>query len=236
MDEAIIQEPGAEALETSMKAVFRCSPQITALAASVTASGATLFTNFDNPLEGAGSTFTLAEEQLSDTPALWLCLSDQDMVDQAFARAEAIARDLECTKSDVLIAVFGEALLGLLCQHANRHHKPIEALVRRGDIEGVARARRNGQFVVSTADFVGGLEFSGAVLVGVDEGRVPPRRDYRASESKHFVDFRSHNRLYVAITRAKYRLEVLALRTEGPSPILRSALVSGLMVERKSES
>ncbi|HEX4496005.1 MAG TPA: UvrD-helicase domain-containing protein [Thermoanaerobaculia bacterium] len=231
LDEAILQEPGAEALATSMKAVFRCSPQITALAASVTASGATLFTNFDNPMNWASSTFTVFEEQLAETPTLWLCKSDQDMIAETFLRAEAMAKDIECSKSEILITVFGESLFNQLRQHAEQQRKPVELLVKRGDMQGVARARKNGQFVVSTADFVGGLEFSGTILVGVDEGRVPPSRDLQSLESKHFVDYRSHNRLYVAITRAKYRLEIMALRAEGPSPILKSALSAGLLIQ-----
>jgi hypothetical protein len=234
LDEAIIQEPGAKALATSMKAVFRCSPQITALAASVTASGATLFTNFDDSLDRANSTFTIAEEQLAELPGLWLYPDDEEMVADAFRRAETLARELACSKSEILVAVFSEPLFGLVRQHAERQNKPVELLVKRGDIEGVRRASKSGKFVVSTADFVGGLEFNGAILVGVDEGRVPPTKESRSAESKHFVDFRSHNRLYVAITRAKYRLEILALNAEGPSPILESALAAKLVVVHRT--
>ena len=78
-------------------------------------------------------------------------------------------------------------------------------------------------------DYIGGLEFDGVVLVGVDEGRVPPSTVVTTQESRHFLSFSWHNRLYVAITRAKYRLEILFSEERGPSPIIANAIQAGLL-------
>ena len=86
---------------------------------------------------------------------------------------------------------------------------------------------------MSAPDYVGGLEFDGVVLVGVDEGRVPPSAAVATEESRHFLSFSWHNRLYVAITRAKYRLELLYLGERGPSAIIANAIQAGL-IERSS--
>ncbi|HSU15881.1 UvrD-helicase domain-containing protein [Longimicrobium sp.] len=213
-----------DTLAVPMRAIFRCSPDITAVALSVTASGATLFTTFDNPLSSAASTFTAAEERLASPPLLLLCPTDEEMVRVAIVRAERMVAELGCKKAEVLVAVFGEALFELSRREFERTNKPVELLQQRADLDGVLRAKQHGRFVLSTADYVGGLEFQGAILLGVDEGRVPPTKLSRTADSRHFQDFRSHNRLYVAITRAKYRLEFLALAAEGPSPILKDAI------------
>jgi superfamily I DNA/RNA helicase len=95
----------------------------------------------------------------------------------------------------------------------------------------IRRAQQTKRFVLSTPDLVGGLEFSGVVLVGVDEGRVPPSRTTDSVESSNFLSYAAHNRLYVAITRAKYRVEVLVAGERGPSSLLLSAVEGGLLSE-----
>src|ERR1019366_7529962 len=55
---------------TEVHSVFRCSPDIVDLAFSVTSAGATLFTNFDDPLKLAGSMFTVDEERKCAPPSL----------------------------------------------------------------------------------------------------------------------------------------------------------------------
>ena len=78
-------------------------------------------------------------------------------------------------------------------------------------------------------DYVGGLEFTGAILIGVDKGRVPPARGGGHNESQNYLSYASHNRLYVAITRAKYRVEILGVEVRGPSTLLQSALMAGAL-------
>jgi superfamily I DNA/RNA helicase len=79
---------------------------------------------------------------------------------------------------------------------------------------------------------VGGLEFDGVVLVGVDDGRVPPSPNNQHSQSKAYLTFAAHNKLYVAVTRARYQVAILGVQARGPSAILKSALDAGAL-ERK---
>jgi hypothetical protein len=104
-------------------------------------------------------------------------------------------------------------------RRAEEQNKPLEILKHRGDLEVVQRARATGRFVLTLADYVGGLEFDGVVLVGVDEGRVPEWTERQHAQSRAYMNFAAHNRLYVAVTRVRYQIAVLGLQERGPSPI-----------------
>ncbi|MGC2778694.1 MAG: UvrD-helicase domain-containing protein, partial [Bradyrhizobium sp.] len=220
---------GERASRTLMKSIFRSSPEIVNLAFSVTSSGATLFTNFDNPLTYASSAFTVEEERHCAPPEYYSYANDAWMVAGAFTHAEQMVRDVEGSKHDILIVAFDPETLNLLTRYANDSNKPIELISQRGDYEVVKRARKAGRFVVGLADFVGGLEFSGVVLVGVDNGRLPPTRTQSTTESTNFLSYASHGRLYVAIMRAKYRVDILGTDERGPSRLLIPAFENGAL-------
>ena len=222
---------GVQTELTEVKKIFRCSPEIVDLAFSVTSSGATLFTNFNDPLRLASSMFTAEEERKSSGPVLFTCGNDEEMIAEAFRRAEAMADALESSRCDVAVIVFSEELLTAASSFAKVHNKPVEILKQRGDIEVVRRAQQTKRFIVTSPDYVGGLEFSGVILVGVDDGRVPPSRTTDSAESNNFLSYAAHNRLYVAITRAKYRVDVLVAKERGPSTLLMSAIQAGLLSE-----
>ena len=214
---------------TIFKSIFRCSPDIVSLAFSVTSSGATLFTNFQDPVAAANSTFTYEEENKCARPVYWMCPTDEQMFKKTFSRAEEIASEIGCAKADIAIIVFGDALFAELEKLAKIMNKPLEIIKHRGDFEVVKRARQSGRFILSTPDYVGGLEFSAVILVGIDKGRVPPRPTESLAESQNFLSYASHQRLYVAITRARFRVEVLGLETRGPSSLLACALANKLI-------
>jgi hypothetical protein len=219
--------------KTEVISVFRCSPEIVDLAFSVTAAGATLFTNFNDPLRLARSTFTMAEERMCEQPIQWVCGTDEIMVEAAFARADKVARELDTPKGNVALVAFSNELFREMQQYAENHNKPVELLKERGDTETVKRALAAGRFVLTTPDYVGGLEFFAVILLGVDDGRVPPAYTQESSDSRNFLAYASHNRLYVAITRARYRVEVFVDRQRGPSSLLRNAAVNGLIREEE---
>lgn len=218
-----------EPLSTDVKAVFRCSPDIVNLAFSVTASGATLFTNFHNPMIAALSIFTAEEERKCEKPVALMYASDELMMDAAFARADAIVKEIGGTKADVAIIAFGNELFGLLQSKARALGKPVEVIKSRGDLEAVNKAKVSGRFVLSAPEYVGGLEFAAVVLVGVDGGRVPPRDGGAYQDSQNYLTYASHQRVYVALTRAKYRVEILGTRPRGISPVFSSAVASELL-------
>lgn len=215
---------------TRIRSVFRCSPEIVDLAFSVTSSGATLFTNFHNPLTASVSAFTAEEERKSRRPVYLEFPSDEDMLEAALVRADTLAREMGVLKADVAVIVFGDDLFARAQEFAKSGRKPVEVVKSRGDLEAVNRAKTSGRFVLSAPEFVGGLEFAGVVLVGVDGGRVPPKGSALEFEpSQNFLNYAAHQRLYVAITRARFRVEILGNKARGLSDILRSAVAAGLL-------
>ncbi|GAB2704870.1 UvrD-helicase domain-containing protein [Comamonas sediminis] len=216
-------------LSTDVKSIFRCSPDIVNLAFSVTASGATLFTDFHNPMVAAQSIFTAEEERKCEKPTALMYASDELMMDAAFSRAEAIVKAIGGTKADVAVIAFGNELFGLLQSRARTLGKPVEVIKSRGDLDAVNKAKVSGRFVLTAPEYVGGLEFSAVVLVGVDGGRVPPRDGGAYQDSQNYLNYASHQRVYVALTRAKYRVEILGARPRGLSPVFSSAVASELL-------
>lgn len=212
----------------NVKSIFRCSPEITDLAFSITSSGATLFTNFHDPLLAAVSAFSADEEKLSRKPVYRAYAEDGLMLADAFVRADSMARDMACSRADVAIIVFGDELFAQLQSVAADGRKPVEVINSRGDMGAVTHARQGNKYVLSAPEFVGGLEFWAVVIVGVDGGRVPPLSS-GAGESQAFLNYAAHQRLYVAVTRAKYRVEMLGTRARGVSSTLLTARVNGLI-------
>jgi hypothetical protein len=230
-DEALSPDPASRqnAARTHVQSIFRCSPDIVNLAFSVTSSGATLFTNFDDPMKLASSMLTGEEERKCRPPQLIICGNDSEMVEHAFARADQLAKEMNTRRSSVALVAFSNELLKTAQAFSESHNKPVEVLKQRGDIEVIHRAERSGRFVLSTPEYIGGLEFDAVILIGVDDGRVPPMKTLESADSANFLTYSSHNRLYVAITRARYAIEILATKERGPSPLLKSAISSGLL-------
>jgi superfamily I DNA/RNA helicase len=216
---------------TKLKAIFRCSPDIVNLAFSVTSAGATLFTNFHDPISSASSAFTQEEEAKCAQPVYRFLRSDEDMFRASLQRADELSREMKCAKSEIALVVFGDELFADFERFCRNGNKPVEYVKQRGDTELVQRARADGKFVASTPDYVGGLEFAAVILLGVDKDRMPPRVPSDFADSQNFVSYASHQRLYVAITRAKYRVEIFGLKTRGPSTLLQSAVIAGLVAQ-----
>lgn len=215
--------------KTRIESVFRCSPEIVNLAFSVTSSGATLFTNFDDPLTSARSMFTAAEERKCAPPTVTLCADDDAMVAAGFATADSLPKVLGVSRSDVAVIAFSDPLFVAAEQYCALHHKPVEILRQRGDIEAVRRAKNAGRLILSTPEYVGGLEFDAVVLLGIDGGRVPPTKTLETIDSANFLSYAAHNRLYVSITRAKYRVEMFGAKERGISPLLHNAVTTAAL-------
>lgn len=160
-------------------------------------------------LEAAASGFTEAEERLCSDPIYYNLTNEQALIHGAFDRAEALQRDLGCRRSDILIVSLNNQIVLDLAAFANERNKPLLLLTKRGDATAVDAARESAQWVLGHADFVGGLEFQAVIIVGVDGGRVSPSTGNENVSSKSFLSYVSHNRLYVAISRARYRVELL---------------------------
>ncbi len=223
------QKDRSSSTTVNVKGIFRCSPDIVNLAFSITSSGATLFTNFQDPMTLAYSNMTFDEEKKARRPYYIDYATDAAMVNSALSVAEEMRASVGASKGDIAIVVFDESLFHDLEKRSIEENRPVEILKHRGDPEVARRAKSAGRFVLSLPDYVGGLEFDGVVLVGVDDGRVPPLPNSQHSQSRAYLTFAAHNKLYVAVTRARYQVSILGVQARGPSAILKNALDAGVL-------
>lgn len=218
-------------VSTSVATVFRSSPQIRDFCQSVLASGATLFTNFDDTLSLSTSAFTNEDERRSQPVKYVGFADDSALIEGAFDRADKLQSLTDSNRSQVLITTMNDELLHALKDYAIANNKPISYLERRGDFTKQRQAEKSGHMVLGHADFVGGLEFDVVIIVGVDKGRVPQEGETANSNSRSFSSYAAHNRLYVASSRARFALEILGVQSRGPSELLavavRNNLISG---------
>lgn len=208
--------------------VFRSSPDIVNLAFNVLSSGATLFTNFENPLDYSTFNFTREEENKCLSPIYHFSLDDDTMIQDTFRLADEFCKEKKCPHSNVLIATTTTELLEMAERYAIKKSKPFIKLKGRNDINSIQMAKCSSRYILGGIDFVGGLEFDAVFILGVDKNRVPPAKG-SSDEAFHFLDYAWHNRLYVAITRAKYHVCILGIKSRGESSILESAIYTGLL-------
>lgn len=219
-------------LEINTSVVFRSSPQIVRLAEAITAEGASLFTTFENPLINVSSVITSVDETKTVDPVIWKCPNDEQMIDFAIARVFELCKTIGGRRSDFLLVATNEDLLTLMRKILSESKEGYVEILQRGDLETVEKGSRGNQYIISHPDFVGGLEFKGVFILGVDEGRVPPTANSVTAESKHFLSFKSCNRLYVSVTRARLVVELFYSSERGVSNLLASALDSEVLIEK----
>jgi hypothetical protein len=237
MVKEILTGTAGEELETKTKVIFRCAPEIVKLAEAITAAGATLFTTFENPLLDVFPVLLANDEEGAKPPVYWECANDTEMCAFALQRTSALCRDLKCPESDLVIIAMTEQLLPLMRSALQSVHKKYIEILRRGDLETVQRGQKEGAVFLSHPDYVGGLEFKAVLIIGVDEGRVPPTEGTVRAESRHFLEFKACNRLYVAISRARLRVELLMSKERGRSKLLDHAVhVEAIRVLQPSAS
>jgi superfamily I DNA/RNA helicase len=211
------------------KTVFRSSPSIIKLAFEVLSSGTTLFTNFENPLSKVEYSFTAEEERKSKVPSYIFKENDEALIKEAFIRADETCKELSTKKSKILIVATSPMLLSKIEKFAIDSNKPFEILKNRGDAEVIKSADKSNRYIIGGIDYVGGLEFDAVIIIGADKNRVPPSISDGCPDSYHFLSYAWHNRMYVAITRAKYILYLLGDKTRGPSILFKSAIEKSII-------
>lgn len=224
MVKEILAGAAGEESETRTKVIFRCAPDIVKLAEAITAAGATLFTTFENPLLDVFPVLLATDEAGAEPPVYWECANDDEMCAFAVQRASELCRDLKCPESDIVIIAMTENLLPAMRNALRSGNRKVVEILRRGDLETVQRGQKEGAVFLSHPDYVGGLEFKAVLMVGVDEGRVPPTEGTIKEESRHFLEFKACNRLYVAISRARLRVELFMSKERGRSKLLEHAV------------
>lgn len=214
----------------NVNAVFRSAPEIIDLAFAVTSSGASLFTNFHNPLDLTSTTFTADEERKCSKPCYITASDDDGLIQLSFNEIDRIAKEMKISKDKILVIVFGDVLLRNLILNWKTLNRNFKLIERRGDFSTVDSAARSGCVLISPPELVGGLEFDAVLIVGCDKGRLPPENS-DSGLGRAFLNYSAHNLLYVAITRAKYRVEILINKNRGLSNVLNNAIAQKLIIE-----
>ena len=230
----VLTQSTAEEIATKTNIVFRCSPAIVKLAEAVTATGTMLFVTFENPLVDALSIAPAGEAETMHEPVYWKCLNEAEMCLFAIDRAKQLCGELKCRPSDVLLVATTEELISPLSEALANQGKRFVKVLQRGDLETVQKGVKEGAYIVSHPDYVGGLEFQAVFIIGVDEGRMPPSEGIVKDESKHFVEFKACNRLYVSISRARFAVELFYSAERGPSPLLDNARSTNALVVKEA--
>lgn len=208
--------------QTDLTAVFRCSPSITRLASMITSSGTTLFTNFSDPLIHASE---IQDDEIEYQPEYILYdESSLNLHQKAIQLADETRKELNCLKHKIVVIYFDRLLFDEAKDEFSRTNKTVSCLLERGDIEVIEEAQKKNDFIVAMADYVGGLEFEAVILVGVDKGRLPREDRSISTNSKIFLNYTAHNRMYVSITRARKVVKIIGDSRRGKTLILSTAL------------
>ena len=82
------------------------------------------------------------------------------------------------------------------------------------------------RIVVSTPEYVAGLQFDTVILIDVNADLVPDT-NYKGHQQRRFL-----SELYLGMSRAEHRLTIIASRDgDGLSPYLETAESKGLLVK-----
>ncbi|WP_447888538.1 UvrD-helicase domain-containing protein [Serratia fonticola] len=228
-DDVTVDLEAGSANEHGLNAVFRSSENIINLASCVLASGALLFQNLENSLyeSAPGKLSSISED--SCIPYIVSKQTTNDMVSSAFKLADHIAEKHHVNISDVLIIPCTDDLFNKIKAHAESQKLHYYSIERRGDVIAVRNANENSSYIIGGMEYVGGLEFTAVIIVGIDSDKFPTPSSY-TGESSHFVSYSSFNKLYVAITRAKNEVAFIHEKTQKISSLLENSLEEGLII------
>lgn len=203
------------------KTVFRSSPEIAILAYDILSSGARLFTTLENPLQQSTFTFTSQDESKCRFPEYFEVAYEDHMYSDALNWCESYISQTGCQKSSICIICPDMDLMEGLKKYAVSTNKPHMVLKSRSDNSNLKKAKEWNKFVFSHIDYVGGLEFDAVVTLGAEKERMPP---LSSESSIHIANYAWFNRLYVAVSRAKYAVCFFGLQSRGISPLLQGAI------------
>lgn len=221
----LLSTEGGTNTESSFHTIFRSSPEIVDLAFNILASNAAIFHNFENPIEHCSYSFTAEEEGKCESPEYILCQTDEGMIRDALDKAEKYHSNNNVERGRILIVSTEQELTKQILDLGSRTSKSLFILKSKNDIRTVQNALNSHGFVIGDIDYVGGLEFDAVFIIGVDKGRVPPEE----RETSAFVKYTWHNRMYVAVTRAKYSVKIWGNYNKGESSVLQSALAMNII-------
>lgn len=215
-------------LKQEFKTVFRNSPQIAELCAAITSSGPDLFKlqDFINPYKDVQMNFTAREEELCSKPQMLMYENDTDMLSSLKEHVDNILNSCHCSLGDIAIIPFAEDLLDQdTCEKIVG--RKVVSFSGRNSFAYEDLDREKKRIMLLSPENVNGLEFHGVILLGVDNGRVP--QNDTIGISANYLRYSALNKLYLACSRAKYKVFILGTSIRGNSPCLKYALESGFI-------
>lgn len=201
--------------------VFRNSPEIAKLCASIATSGTLMFQeSFLNPYESTQHNFTSEEEQHSTQPVLYMYKNDEDMLKALGNHLTTVINEIHCKTSDIAIISFDTNFF------KDDNIERIKEIIAHDItlLNSSGKYEPNKCILASPYD-VNGLEFKAVILLGADEGRVPQTMG-TSDISQHYVKYSAYNLLYLSSSRAKYRLIALGNVLNGISSCFEHSIAS----------
>ena len=202
-----------------LKTVFRNSPQIADFCSSIAASGTLMFNqDFSNPYEGTQNYFNHDEEKNFKKPELRLLDNDEEMFSKLTDILDSLVQELHCKHKDIAIVSFieGDGIDSVAQRIKSITKRNYTILDKDEDID-----EKN--YVIATPYSINGLGFQAVILLGVDEGRVPQTQG-TSDIAKNYINYSAYNMLYLASSRAKYRLIILGTKLRGRSSCLEHSI------------
>jgi superfamily I DNA/RNA helicase len=124
----------------------------------------------------------------------------------------------------VAIVIYGAKYWDEVHRALVKASQPIKILDRRGE-----SIHSSGPAVIlARPDAVGGQEFDAVIVVGAEDGTVPPRVESHGGLNAT-LEQQSLRSLYLSFTRARYRLVIVVSPLATLSPLLQSALKAHLI-------
>lgn len=216
-----------ESRRSELGELYRSTLQILELARSVVTVGSELY---DVPCIG-----TLSTNSTGDFPEFAKLSSLPAQAEAAFATAERWRKQYSWRPSDIaLIAVTAEAFASVE-DFSVQNNKSLRIVDRRADQTVFGDVMRSPGFVLTTPEFAAGLQFQGAIIIDVSEGRFPDVRSAVAG-ARAAMHRRAVSELYLALTRVQQRVLVLVDSGSGPSELLKPAIAAGRIMPQTSGS
>lgn len=220
----LVERESIEVKQFDLVDVRRSSPRILALAASIYAQGHRFLEPVRVPPALSSVTQT---SSTAPVPSVHAYNSVSAMIEGAGDVAERVIENLKCRRSDVILVLMHDGLEEAMPRALKSRS---EFLATRSDVDAERRAERANHFVVSRPEFLHGLEYRAAIIVGVSENELPKLEQgpLGAGAAAVFETQRAVDLLYLALTRA--REQVALLYVGSPSLLLKEAVDRGLVV------
>lgn len=212
--------------ENCFNTVFRSSQYITDFCASISAAGALMFQDdYKNPYGTAMSGFTQSEEDQCHKPSLYMYNNDDKMIFSLKEHIKNCTKDFHCKNCEIALISFKEELFEeeMIRKVSDNIGKNISV------INSKYSSRKNDDCIQLFGPYsINGLEFKCVILIGVDEGRVP-KNVGTSDVSQNYIKYEAFNKLYLASSRAKYRLIILGNKLHSVSSCLQYSIQNKLI-------